>query len=178
MDRDTNKEGLRFPLRYNLIGIDSNSWGLSCSHSHTLTVFDRHAILKGEHNIPRDISEQYTSLWEKEQWGGRVANLSRLSEEQNSLALSAPQSQQRLHHYQLSWALPKAKVFLLGEMVLWDSPQQPGATWEEVGVVADLAQCYQTRENLREKEKQLYHPRKPHQATKRWKFYIVAPLNK
>lgn len=29
MDRDTDREGLRFPLRYNLIGIDCNSWGLS-----------------------------------------------------------------------------------------------------------------------------------------------------
>lgn len=126
---------------------------LTHTHSHALSVFDMHAILKGEHNILRDIFQQNTSLWDKEQWGGRVANLSRLSEEQNSLALSEPQSQQRVHHYQLSWAFPKAKVFLLGELVLWDSPQQPGATWEEVRVVADLAQCYQTWENLREKKK-------------------------
>lgn len=41
MDKDTNREGLRLPLRYNLIGIDWNSWGLppslSFSLSHTLT---------------------------------------------------------------------------------------------------------------------------------------------
>lgn len=33
MDRDTDREGLRFPLRYNLIGIDCNSWGLADIHS-------------------------------------------------------------------------------------------------------------------------------------------------
>lgn len=64
MDRDTNKEGLRFPLRYNLIGIDCNSWGLSysCSHSLTHTLFDMHAMLEGGHNTLSDISEQNASL--------------------------------------------------------------------------------------------------------------------
>lgn len=52
-----------------------------------------------------------------------VPHLSRLSEEQDSMALFVPETQQRLHHYQLSWAFPKAKLFLLGELVLWDSPQ-------------------------------------------------------
>lgn len=54
MDRDTNKEGLRFPLRYNLIGIDCNSWGLPRSltlvRAQTHTLFDAHAFLKAEHN--------------------------------------------------------------------------------------------------------------------------------
>lgn len=40
MDRDTDREGLRFPLRYNLIGIDCNSWGLS--HIHTLSLPHTH----------------------------------------------------------------------------------------------------------------------------------------
>lgn len=87
------------------------------THTHT------RANLKGEHNTLRDIFEPNTSLWNKDQSGERMANLSRLREKQNSLALSEPQTQQRLHHYQLSWAFPKAKVFLLSELVLWDSPQ-------------------------------------------------------
>lgn len=38
MDRDTDREGLRFPLRFNLIGIDCNSWGLSHIHTHSLSL--------------------------------------------------------------------------------------------------------------------------------------------
>lgn len=74
--------------------------------------------------------------------GRRVPDLSRLSEEQNSLALFEPQAQQRLHHHQLSRAFPKAEVFLLSELVLWDSPQYPGATREKVRVVTDLPERY------------------------------------
>lgn len=59
-------------------------------------------------------------IWQSEQC---VPHLSRLSEEQDSMALFVPETQQRLHHYQLSWAFPKAKLFLLSELVLWDSPQ-------------------------------------------------------
>ena len=36
MDRDADRESLRFPLRYNLIGIDCNSWGLY--HIYTLSL--------------------------------------------------------------------------------------------------------------------------------------------
>lgn len=72
------------------------------------------------------------------------SNLSRLSEEQNSLALFEPETQQRLHHYQLSRAFPKPKMFLVSELVLWDSPQYPGTAREKVWVVANFTQRYQT----------------------------------
>ena len=97
------------------------------------------------------------------------SNLSRLSEEQDTLALFEPETQQWLHHYQLSWAFPKAKVFLLSELVLWDSPQHAGTTREKVRVVADLTQGYQTWEHLnglqKERRKKVF-----------WKCFINTEL--
>ncbi len=158
MDRDTDREGLRFPLRYNLIGIDCNSWGLSHIHTlslpltHTLTHSFTGTCIVGS---PQKIQTQRLQetwqfkilIWNRgkmtslayakihlrafiqtiqlyiltailaiDMWirkpEQRVSNLSRLSEEQDPVALFEPETQQWLHHHQLSWAFPKAEVFL------------------------------------------------------------------
>lgn len=78
--------------------------------------------------------------------------LSRLSEEQYSLALFEPETQERLHHHQLARAFPIAKVLLLCQLVFWDSLQHLRPTGEKVRMVADFTQCNQTRENLKRRE--------------------------
>lgn len=70
------------------------------------------------------------------------------------MSLLEPQAQQRLHHHQLPGALPEAKVLLLGQLVLGDAPQHPGAAREQVRVVADLTQRDQARENLQRDKKE------------------------
>lgn len=54
MDRDANGVGgvSGSLLRYNLIGIDCNSWSFSHIHTHSLTLLltHSHAILQAQHN--------------------------------------------------------------------------------------------------------------------------------
>lgn len=76
MDRDTDREGLRFPLRYNLIGIDCNSWGLSHTHTWSLSLTYTRAILQAqglyEHNNKcRDDIYKLAINWRSD----RLANL-------------------------------------------------------------------------------------------------------
>lgn len=179
MDRDTNKEGLRFPLRYNLIGIDCNSWGLSRSPSHTLALFDMLAFLKGEHNTLRHIFEQndtkrnqeggsQTCLdWVKSstRWPWRNHRRSR-----DSTTISFPERFQKPKWS--SWASWSSGTPLRN----WGPPEKrsgwlqilrrairPGKTWVRKGNTTAASVKTSAGDTTR---------------MRRWKFYVVAPLNK
>lgn len=63
MDKDTDREGLRFPLRYNLIGIDYNSWGLT--HIHYSLTYSHMGQMEKMANTIQMINTKNTKTYRK-----------------------------------------------------------------------------------------------------------------